>query len=616
MPEPAKFCILIVDDKERNIFALQQMLAQPDRSFVGATTGKEALKIILNERVDLIILDVQMPQMDGFEVAQIVKSNKRTRDIPIIFATAEKKEHHFVMKGFEEGAIDYLHKPLDKEVTEAKVAVLLQLYHQKKLLQEKNAALERYALLINNSADIICIINAATLRFEEVNDAVTALLGYAAREVRGTSLLFYLAKDCHATVQKFAKDGDDRFSCETQVYTKKRQVRWFNWNVIKKDGLWFANARDITETKEAQEIKNYLAAVVKQSNDAVYLHNPDGQIISWNEGATKIYGFTEAEALNMKVWNIVPEHLMQEAQALINSILKNKKVQAIETRRITKHGKMIDVVFSASLLFDSNNVLKSIAITERDITQQKLSEKEIQQLNADLNKKVEQLHEINSELEAFSYSISHDLRAPLRSINGYAAIIREEYGPVFDEEQTRLFSVIQQNARRMGALIDDLLEFSRLGRKEIRKSETNTAEVVREIVAEVVNQQQSAAQVEVKELLPVSGDYKLLYQVFYNLISNAVKYSSKKNNPRIEIGSYKENTTNVYYFKDNGAGFNMEFSSKLFGVFQRLHSPEQFEGTGVGLAIVQRIVAKHGGKVWAEAEVNKGATFYFSLPAL
>src|ERR1700733_4755462 len=177
--------ILLVDDKVENIFALEQILTRQDRNIISANDGKEALRTVLNREIDLIILDVQMPGMDGFEVAQILKSNKRSKDIPIIFATAEKMEHDSALKGFEKGAIDYLYKPLDAEITEAKVFVLLQLQIQRKELLRKNLELERYDLLINNSADIICIINAGTMKFEEVNLAVNSILGYSTAEIRG-----------------------------------------------------------------------------------------------------------------------------------------------------------------------------------------------------------------------------------------------------------------------------------------------------------------------------------------------------------------------------------------------------------------------------------------------
>jgi len=615
MGKSDKVSILIVDDKVNNIYALEQMLARPEREFITATNGKEALKIMLNEEIDLIILDVQMPEMDGFEVAQILNSNKRTRDIPIIFATAEKKERHSIMKGFEEGAIDYLFKPLDRDITEAKVSVLLKLHLQKKELQEKNLSLEKHALLINNSADIICVVNSDTLKFEEINQAVTSILGYSVHEIKDTSLLFYLADECRSTVKKLAKGKKERFSFEGQIYTANRKIKWLHWNVVSRNGLWFANARDITEAKEVEEVKNYLAAVVKQSNDAIYLHHPDGDIISWNEGAEAIYGYTEEEALKMKIWNIVPDHLMSEAHDLVNSLMKKEQITALETKRINKFGNIIDVVFSASVITDSENRLKSVAITERDITRQKLAEHEIRQLNSELKDNNELLHQTNKELESFSYSVSHDLRAPLRAINSYTSIIADDYSAAFDEEVKRLFGIIQRNAKKMGTLIDDLLAFSRLGRTDVEKRPIRTKELVQHLLREMDLMKNKKIKIKLDDLLPALGDSRLIHQVFFNLISNAIKYSSKKEKPFIEIGSIARNGWNEYYVKDNGAGFNMAYANKLFGVFQRLHKDDEFEGTGVGLAIVEKIVSKHGGKVWAEAEVELGATFYFTLQA-
>lgn len=608
--------ILIVDDKKANIFAIEQMLARPGRNFLSATSGKEALKLVLNEDISLIILDVQMPEMDGFEVAQIIKSNNRTRDIPVIFASAEKRERSFMVKGFEEGAIDYLYKPLDKEITEAKVSVLLKLHLQKKELQEKNKALERYALLINNSADIICIINPRTLKFEEVNDAVETLLGYSPEEVRETSLLFYLPAEARPTVQQLSKELKDNLSFETQLYSKQRAIRWFHWNIIHRNGLWFANARDITAAREVEEIKNYLAAVVKQSHEAIYLHDTEGRIISWNSGAEKIYGFGEQEALNMKIWNIVPEHLMGEAQGVVKSILEGRDIQSLETKRITRSGKMIDVSFSASVITDSANNLKSVAITENDITDQKKARAEIRQLNAELKINVAQLESTNRELESFSYSVSHDLRAPLRAINGYASIIREEFGGQLDAELLRLLNVIGNNAKKMGVLIDDLLAFSKLGRKEVIKTTINVNAMVKQIVADLKENASQRVSWKIHKLPDMQGDYTLIYQCFVNLIGNAVKYSSKKAAPRIEVGAAVTADDITYFVKDNGAGFNMEYSYRLFSVFQRLHTDDEFEGTGVGLAIAQRVISKHGGQIRAEGEVDKGAAFYFSVPNL
>ncbi len=220
----------------------------------------------------------------------------------------------------------------------------------------------------------------------------------------------------------------------------------------------------------------------------------------------------------------------------------------------------------------------------------------------------------NNEMESFSYSISHDLRAPLRAINGYARILTEDYTSSLDQEGMRLLDVIHQNATRMGFLIDDLLAFSRLGRKEIKKTFINMDELIERLLIETKKSAPHNAEIIVHPLSPIMADYTLINQVMTNLISNAIKYSSKKDKPVVEISSATENGITIFSISDNGAGFDMEYVNKLFGVFQRLHTQEEFDGTGVGLAIVNRIITKHGGRVWGEGKIEQGATFYFSLP--
>jgi light-regulated signal transduction histidine kinase (bacteriophytochrome) len=239
---------------------------------------------------------------------------------------------------------------------------------------------------------------------------------------------------------------------------------------------------------------------------------------------------------------------------------------------------------------------------------------EIQAMNEEITSQNEQLHYLNHELEAFSYSVSHDLRAPLRSISGYVQIIEEDIGKKIDADTQRALTGIQQNASRMNNLIDNLLQFSKVNATELKKSKIDSEALVKSTLDEMVSAIPDKTQVSVNPLHPINADADLISHVWINLISNAIKYSAKKDSPRVEIGSYPEGNDIVFYVKDNGAGFDMKYVSKLFGVFQRLHRMNEFEGTGVGLALVQRIVAKHGGRVWAEGSVNEGATFFFCLP--
>jgi signal transduction histidine kinase len=222
---------------------------------------------------------------------------------------------------------------------------------------------------------------------------------------------------------------------------------------------------------------------------------------------------------------------------------------------------------------------------------------------------------INQDLESFSYSVSHDLRAPLRSINGYSQILIEDYSEKFDAEGNRLLNIIINNARRMGQLIDDLLEFSRLGRQEIRRATVNIDVQVRTIASELMEREKDRKiNLDIQPLGSAPVDDNMLRQVWINLIGNALKYSRNKEEATIVIGRMDQNDEVVFFVKDNGAGFDMAYMDKLFGVFQRLHKNNEFEGTGVGLALVKRIVDRHKGRIWAEAKVGQGAAFYFSLP--
>lgn len=261
----------------------------------------------------------------------------------------------------------------------------------------------------------------------------------------------------------------------------------------------------------------------------------------------------------------------------------------------------------------------AVDILRKEVQKRRDTEKELRLLSSDLERQVhlrtQELELRNQELDAFTYSVSHDLQGPVRAMDGYAKMLMKDYSGKMDSEFGRKFDVIRENAKLMGDLIEGLLKLSRIGRKEISLSQLDMKDLFEKVWHELksANPERHLELIEDK-ILPACGDKALIRQVFYNLASNALKFTQYEEKPLIKTGSYSEDGRIVYYIQDNGAGFDMQYYDRLFSVFQRLHSASQYRGTGIGLAIVQRIITRHGGRVWAEGKVGKGATFYFSLP--
>jgi PAS domain S-box-containing protein len=388
---------------------------------------------------------------------------------------------------------------------------------------------------------------------------------------------------------------------------------------------------DISERKHAEEEiregRTRLEAALASMTDAVFISDLEGRFVDFNDAFATFHKFSRKAdcAKTLAEYPAFLDVFMENGQAAplemwaVPRALRGETVTNAEysLRRKDTDESWVGSYSFAPIRGEGGEIVGSVVVA-RDITQKKANEQEILRLNEDLEQRVEQrtaqLQAANKELEAFTYSVSHDLRAPLRHIVGFSRMLAEEFGQTLPPEARHYVQRISDGTRRMGVLVDDLLNLGRVGRQELQLQVTGLRSIVDEVVSDL-SPECANRQVEWKiSALPfVDCDPRLLKQVLQNLLSNALKFTRPRNPAVIEVGQKDENGASMIYVRDNGVGFSMKYSDKLFGVFQRLHRQEDFEGTGVGLATVQRIIQKHGGRIWAEAELDKGATFYFTL---
>ena len=348
------------------------------------------------------------------------------------------------------------------------------------------------------------------------------------------------------------------------------------------------------------------AAIIDQIHDAVVSTDLDGLITSWNQGAERLYGYPAHEVLGRSVGLLYEDSDFLWRDVILP--LQRQGALELEVQLKRKDGSPVDVLLSLSLLRNEQGEPQGMIGYSLDIGARKQTERLLKQRS-------EELAAANRELEAFAYSVSHDLRAPLRAIDGFSQALLEDYGERLDGPGLDYLRRVRAASQRMAALIDDLLQLSRLTRAPLQPRVLDISSMARDILAELQEQQSGRhVQVEIQPGLQVWGDHGLLRTALQNLLDNAWKYTSKTANARIEVGCEEADAGKVFYVRDNGAGFDMRYADKLFGPFQRLHHPSEYEGTGIGLATVQRIIHRHGGHIWAESSPGQGATFYFSLP--
>jgi PAS domain S-box-containing protein len=597
--------ILIAEDSPTQALQLKHMLERNGYRAAIANNGKEALTRLhqcvasepqgrgrqaqdahLPRKPLMVISDIVMPEMDGYELCRSIKADEQLADIPVILLTS-LSDPKDVFKGLECGADNFIVKPYDEPFLLSRIRFILA-NQQLRQVERAQMGLE---------------IFFAGQRYFITSDRL--------------QILNLLLSTYEAAVQKNlelikARDELQRFNEQLEARVAERTA---------------ALAAEIAERKRSEErlreAEARYRALVETTPAITYSAD-------LTEEVSMLYVSPQTETLlgfSAEEWRLDParwvKQLHSEDRPRVLEAFERTRTEGVpfkmEYRLLARDGTLRWFHDHGLVVNDATRNRRTIYGTLADVTELKQAEAEIRRLNDELEQRVRertaQLEATNQELEAFSYSVSHDLRTPLRHIDGFASLLKDHIGSTLDDKGRGYFEKISQAATQMDQLIDDLLAFSRMGRAEMHGTQLNLEWLVREVLADLQDETRGRDIVwRIAPLPEVRGDPFMLRLVLSNLMANAVKYTQPRARAEIDISCATNESEIVFCIRDNGVGFDMQYVDRLFGVFQRLHSASEFEGTGIGLANVRRIIHRHGGRTWAEGKVDGGAAFYFSLP--
>jgi PAS domain S-box-containing protein len=517
-----KVNILLVDDRADKLLALQAVLRDLDQNVVVAKSGKEALRHLLQTEFAVILLDVSMPGMDGFETASLIRTRPATEHTPIIFVTSMNQSENHVARGYQLGAVDYILTPIVPQVLRSKVAVFVELFR----------------------------------RTEEIK-----------------------------------RQGERLRQLEEESFTRR--------------------LNEAVDRLEAETKRNRFFTLAL---DMLGIGTFDGQLLQVNAAWEKVLGYSEDELKSCHAIEFVHPDDRPAVLERAGMLMKSSPIGYFEVRARHKDGSYRWIGWTAAAF----HAEKLVYIFGRDVTQRRSNEQKIESLNAQLKQRVQELTDINSELEAFSYSISHDLRAPLRSMQGFADALLEEQFERLDDIGREYAQRVVNSAKYMDALLNDLLDYSRLSRADLEREPVDLKKEVAELLVQLDGEvQRKDAEVKVDlAVTSVTAHAGTLRQIFSNLLCNALKFVHPERKPVIRVSSEQGERVVRIWVEDNGIGIAPEHRERIFRLFERLHTPQAYPGTGIGLALVRKGAERMGGCAGVESEPDRGSRFWIELPAI
>ncbi|HYO58380.1 ATP-binding protein [Archangium sp.] len=618
--------LVVEDDPELHRFLVETL--QEDYRVITAFDGQAALEKARSLQPDLILTDNLLPRLSGDALVAAVRQEESLEGVPIV-VLSDSADDALKLMLLREGAQDYMVKPFSAEEVRVRVRNLVQLKRVREELERRNHELERlrsreeaHYRAILDAAPAVIYVKDLQGRYLLVNNGFEALLRRTRGEVLGmTDEQLYSPELAEAYRRNDAEVLRRNVPVESEEWAHHedgphvyRSLKFPLLDMLGRPYALCGISTDITLQKRAEEDRERFFQLAP---DMFCIAGLDARFKRVNPAFTRVLGWSEEELLARPFMEFVhPEDLGRTLEVLGN-IERGMPTLHFENRYQCKDGTWRWLAWTTSPTTPEGFIYASA----RDFTEQHEAREAVRQLNQELEQRVSertrQLEEVNRELESFSYTVSHDLRAPLRHITGFVELLERRARDVLDTKAQGYLRTISESAQRGGQLVDDLLAFSRMGRVEMRQSHVHLEPLVAEVWDELAPDREGRHIVlEVGPMPEARGDPAMLRLVFKNLLSNAVKYTRPKQEARVEVTAEEREGGIVIHVRDNGVGFDMAYVDKLFGVFQRLHRANEFEGTGIGLANVRRIITRHGGRTWAQGAVGQGATFSFSLPRI